>query len=387
MLLLYRVGMSDSIKQKITRRAEQLGFDLCGFAPAISATGFPYLQNWLSAGYAGQMQYLPNRERAYKHPQSVLPAVRSIIMTATCYSPTIPDDLSQPGRIAKYAQGERDYHDVVRKRLKQLADYLHELSPGCLTRAVVDTAPLLERDYARLSGLGWFGKNTMLINKRKGSNFFLGAVLCDLDLPPDVPFETSHCGTCTRCLDVCPTDAFVEEHVLYARRCVSYLTIEQRNEPIPLELRLGIQDWLFGCDLCQEVCPWNRHAPTCGQPELVATANRLPGAVDFLLMSDDEFRTRFKKTPLWRTGRIALARNAAIVLGNSQDSQYLDILEHSLQNENPLIRGAVVWAVGQLGNQSSWDKLQSMKETEKEESILEEIRLAQQEIKKRFPHA
>ncbi len=378
------MGMSEQIKEKIIQRATELGFDLCGIAPAVSALGFPHLQDWLSAGYAGQMQYIPNREQAYEHPQSVLPAVRSIIMTATCYSQTIPDNLSRVGRIAKYAQGERDYHDVVRTMLKKLADYLHELSPGCVTRAVVDTAPLLERDYARLSGLGWFGKNTMLINKRKGSNFFIGAVLCDLDLPADLPFETSHCGTCTRCLDVCPTDAFVEEYVLDARRCISYFTIEQRDEPIPLEFRPGIQDWIFGCDLCQEVCPWNRHAPTCKQPQLIATSDQLPGAADFLVMNDEEFRNRFKNTPLWRTGRIALARNAAIVLGNSGDSRYLDILENSLQDESRLIRGAVIWAVGQVGNQNSWEKLHDLTVSETDQEILDEIRLAQGEITKRL---
>ncbi len=378
------MGMSEPIKEKIYQRAEQLGFDLCRIAPAVSALGYPHLQSWLSAGYAGQMQYIPNREQAYKHPRSILPAVRSVIMTATCYSRTITDNLSQPGRIARYAQGERDYHDVLRKMLKQLANYLHELSPGCVTRPVVDTAPLLERDFARLAGLGWFGKNTMLINKHKGSNFFIAALLCDLDLPADLPFETSHCGTCTRCLDVCPTDAFVKEYVLDARKCISYFTIEQRHEPIPLQFRDGIQDWIFGCDLCQEVCPWNRHAPACRLPELIADPSRQPSAAEFLVMSDEEFRKRFKKTPLWRTGRIAIARNAAIVLGNSQNAQYLDILERSLQNESPLIRGAVVWAVGQLGNQKSWNKLHDLTESETDQTILQEIGLAQQEIAKRL---
>ncbi len=382
--------MSAQIKKKILERAEEIGFDLCGIAPAVSAPGFAHLQDWLSAGYAGQMEYIPRREQAYAHPDSLMPAVRSVIMTATCYSPTVSEPASSKsksesriGRIARYAQGAKDYHDVVKKMLRKLADHLHELAPDSATRVVVDTAPLLERDYARLSGLGWFGKNTMLINKKKGSNFFLGAVLSDLELPADLPFETSHCGTCTRCLDICPSDALVEEYVLDARRCLSYFTIEQRNEPIPIEFRSDIQDWLFGCDLCQEVCPWNRHAPACKQTELEADESQLPDAAEFLLMSDEEFRKRFRKTPLWRTGRVALARNAAIVLGNSGNLQYLDILERSLQNESPLVRGAVVWAVGELGNRGSLKKLQELAKCETDQDILREIELARKEIAKR----
>ena len=372
--------MTDQLKDQIKERAKQLGFDLCGIAPAVSPVSLPHFQNWLDAGFAGEMQYIPNREQAYQHPKYVLPTVRSVIMTATCYSQTTADHNNGDGRIAKYAQGDLDYHDVVRKMLKQLANYLHEISPQCVTRAVIDTAPLLERDFARMSGLGWFGKNTLLINKSIGSNFFIGAVLTDIDLPADASFQTNHCGTCTRCLDVCPTDALTEEYVLDARKCISYHTIEQRKTPIPLEFRPGIQDWIFGCDLCQEVCPWNRHAPDCSQPSLIAMPEQQPDAVDFLEMNDDEFRKRFKKSPLWRTGRIALARNAAIVIGNSGETAHLSILSKHLHDENELIRGAVIWAMGQIGNAATAIELQNREKVETDDSILNEITLAQQII-------
>lgn len=374
--------MTNQLNEKVHEQATKLGFDLCGIAPAVTPGSLSHFQDWLDADYAGQMHYIANREHAYQHPRFVLPAVRSVIMTATCYAPTVPEESSVVGRIAKYAQTASDYHDVVRKMLKQLADFLHEVSPGCVTRAVVDTAPLLERDFARKAGLGWFGKNTMLINKQKGSNFFLGAILTDIELQPDAPFEASHCGTCTRCLDVCPSDAFVKEYVLDARRCISYHTIEQRNSQIPIEMRPAIQDWIFGCDLCQEVCPWTRHAPSGHQSELQPQENLSVSAVDFLEMNDDEFRSQYKKTSLWRTGRIALARNAAIVLGNSGDPKYLEVLIQQMHNENPLIQGAVVWAMGQLGDQATSDKLQKLAQNVTDDEILNEITCARQAIEK-----
>ena len=177
-----------------------------------------------------------------------------------------------PARVARYATGTRDYHDVLRERLSELADFVHGQLPGCRTRGIVDTAPLLERDFARRAGLGWFGKNTMLLDRHFGSWFFLAALLIDQPLDPDAGDQTNHCGTCTACLDACPTDAFPEPYVLDARRCISYLTIELRNEPIPTELREGLGDWVFGCDICQEVCPWNRDAPATSEPEFEPVA-------------------------------------------------------------------------------------------------------------------
>ena len=270
------------------------------------------------------MQYLPRlRAAAYEHPRHVMPTVRSVVMLAINYNTEdrrVPDEVRNPtstsAQVARYALGGVDYHDLLRGKLKQLGDDLHEMYPDCRTRGVVDTAPLLERDFAKLAGLGWFGKNTMLINKRAGSWLLLAALLTDLDLEPDASHETSHCGTCTRCLDICPTNAFIAPYVLDARRCIAYLTIELRSQ-IPTDLREGIGNWLFGCDLCQDVCPWNHKAPVTTEPAFQPRSDLNPAdAIGFLQISQAEFNLmRFEHTPLGRPGWEAMRRNAAIVLG------------------------------------------------------------------------
>jgi epoxyqueuosine reductase len=213
---------------------------------------------------------------------------------------------------------------------------------------VVDTAPLLERDFARRAGLGWFGKNTMLIDKRLGSFFFLGALLLDIELPPDEPFTAQHCGTCTACLDACPTQAFAGPYELDARRCISYLTIELHG-PIPEELRPGVGPWLFGCDVCQDVCPWNRKAPLGREAALQPRPDfAAVDAVELVGISDEEFRRQFRGTALWRTKRQGLARNAAIVLGNTGDQRALPALERAMRDADPVVQDAARWAIEQI---------------------------------------
>jgi epoxyqueuosine reductase len=248
--------------------------------------------------------------------------------------------LSSSAKIARYARGP-DYHDIIRDRLKRLLAWLREQEPGCRGRGVVDTAPLLERDFARRAGLGWVGKNTMLINKHRGSYFFLGALLTDLALRPDPPHAASHCGTCTACLDACPTQAFAGPGWLDARRCISYLTIELRGS-VPGDLRPGVGDWLFGCDVCQQVCPWNRRDDT--EPTAVDPA-------ELLGLSEEGFRARFSGTALTRAGRAGLLRNAALVLGNVGDERSLPALERAAADPDPLIRDAAAWAMGQIRRQ------------------------------------
>jgi epoxyqueuosine reductase len=249
--------------------------------------------------------------------------------------------------VARYALGA-DYHDVLRERLNRLLAWLQGERPGCQGRGVVDTAPLLERDFARRAGLGWFGKNTMLLNKRLGSYFFLGALLVDLELRPDAAHETSHCGTCTACLDACPTDAFAGPGWLDSRRCISYLTIELRGE-IPTELRPGIGDWLFGCDVCQEVCPWNRKAPLGTEPALQPRPDlEALDPTELLSLSEEEFRRRFRGTALTRTKRRGLLRNAALVLGNRGDPAALPALRQALNDPEPLVREAARWAIARI---------------------------------------
>ncbi|MGE3316314.1 MAG: tRNA epoxyqueuosine(34) reductase QueG, partial [Planctomycetaceae bacterium] len=287
-----------SLSAAIKAEARRIGFDLVGIAPAVSPPGFPDFQSWLKRGYAGEMAWMPRREDAYSHPQSVLERVQSIVMLAMNYRTEDPPP-TRPGstRVSRYAWGERDYHDLLRERLRQLADFIHQQRPGCRTRGVVDTAPLLERDFAKLAGLGWFGKNTLLINKRAGSWLFLSALLTDVELDFDEPHTTSHCGTCTRCLDVCPTAAFPEPYVLDARKCIAYLNIELKG-PIPHELREGMGEWLFGCDLCQDVCPWNRKSPRTTERSFEPRAALRPAdALAILQLTENEFEERFRDTP------------------------------------------------------------------------------------------
>ncbi len=254
----------NSLPSRIKDHAHALGFELVGVAPAVEADGFAHLQDWLAQGFAGEMDYMARHAAARRHPESMLPTVRSVVMVGINYKHhwTSPRNRCTHhrslGRLSTYAGG-LDYHDVLRDKLKALLEWIQQQAPGTRGRAVVDTAPLLERDFARRAGLGWFGKNTMLIDKKLGSYFFLGALLLDLALQADEPFGTAHCGTCTRCLDACPTDAFVGPYRLDARLCISYLTIEMRGA-IADELRPLMGDWIFGCDVCQEVCPWNRKA-------------------------------------------------------------------------------------------------------------------------------
>ncbi|HLJ97209.1 MAG TPA: tRNA epoxyqueuosine(34) reductase QueG [Gemmataceae bacterium] len=336
------------LEARLQQRAHELGFELVGIAPATVADGFDRLRSWLDQGYAGEMAYMERHAQARHHPSSILAEVRSVVMLGMSYlaeSEAMPPSNS-PGRgkVARYALGE-DYHDVLRRRLRQLLLWLQGESSGCRGRAVVDTAPLLERDFARRAGLGWFGKNTMLLNKRLGSYFVLGALLVDVELRPDPAHLASHCGSCTACLDACPTEALIEPGVLDARRCISYLTIELRGS-IPSEHRAAMGDWVFGCDICQEVCPWNRKASTATEPALRPRADlESIDLVELLGLSDEAFRQRFRGTALTRAKRRGLLRNAAIVLGNQGDPAALPALQRALNHPEPLVREAAQWAI------------------------------------------
>ncbi len=368
-------------RSKLTRAVKSdalaVGFDLAGIARAVSPAGFPKFQEWLRAGFAGEMQYLPRREAAYEHPRNVSQNVVSVIMLAINYRTEEPQSAApNQGRVARYAWGTTDYHNLLREKLHQLSDRLHARSPGCTTRGVVDTAPLLERDFARLAGLGWFGKNTMLINKRAGSWLLLAGLLTDLDLEPDAPHATSHCGTCTRCLDVCPTDAFVSPYVLDARRCISYLTIELKGA-IPVDLRAGVGEWMFGCDLCQDVCPWNGKAPRSACEVFQPLSDLNPAEpLRILRMDREQFQQRFKGTPLERPGFDGIRRNAMIVIGNRGDERAIPALIDAIRDPSPMIRGTAAWALGKFDQDSARQALQSACASESDEEVLNEIRAA-----------
>jgi epoxyqueuosine reductase len=280
------------------------------------------------------------------------------------------------GRVSRYAWGAEDYHHVIRDRLHQLADYLRELVPDAHTRGVVDTAPLLEREFAQLAGLGWIGKNTLLLSKTAGSYFFLAALLTDQLLDFDDPFPADHCGTCTACLDACPTDAFPQPYVLDASRCISYLTIELQ-EAIPAEFRPGLGDWLFGCDVCQDVCPWNHDAPCSEESAFAPLAAMNPVELTRLFdLTEADFRLRFRHTPLWRAHRRGLLRNAAIVLGNQRHAAALPALAKGLRDDEPLVRGASAWALGRIQTASAEWLLREAFADEENQSVFQEIAAA-----------
>ena len=319
------------LEDRLKAAAYGLGFDLCGiaaFGPADTAAQF---DAWLAAGYHGEMAYLARRR--------AVTGVTHAIVVALDYGGKEPD-----GPVARYARG-RDYHDVMLERLAELHRWLEaEVGRPVSGKAYVDTGPILERDLARRAGLGWFGKNTMLIHPRLGSFFFLGAILVDLELTADAPFESEHCGTCTRCLDACPTQALVAPGVMDARRCISYLTIELKGA-IPETLRSGLGDHVYGCDVCQDVCPWNvRFARALDEPALAPRAEI--DAVEMLALDDAGFRERYRGTAVTRAKRRGLARNAAVVLGNRGDASALPALERAASEDpDPVVREHAAWAI------------------------------------------
>ncbi|MCI0333221.1 MAG: tRNA epoxyqueuosine(34) reductase QueG [Planctomycetes bacterium] len=359
---------------ELKRRAAELGFSQCGVCPAVSLPGVARLDDWLAAGYAGQMRYLADRRDAYSHPRGVLDGARSIVMLAMNYrtaEPATPH--AGEGRVSRYAWGDADYHDVIRARLDELASFLHTCNPDVRVRGVVDTAPLLEREFAQLAGLGWIGKNTLVLNRDAGSWFFLAALVTDVELAYDQPYDTDHCGTCRACLDACPTNAFPRPYVLDASRCISYLTIELR-EAMPVELRSGVGDWVFGCDVCQDVCPWNSRAPVSREAGFAPRGDSNPIDLIALFELDDAaFRARFRHTPLWRPKRLGLLRNAAIVLGNRPTEAALPALVRGLNDVEPLVRGACAWALGRCLQSEAQQALERRRMFETDEEVLSEI--------------
>lgn len=289
----------------VKRWARELGFEACGVAlPEPSARGAE-LDRWLAAGYAGTMRYLHRQARSRKEPQRIEPSARAVVVVLDNYY--YPSEPTGPG-VARYARGE-DYHRVMDRRLGELSTRL--LAAGaCLARHFADAGPVPERELAERAGLGWIGKNSMLIRPGAGSWFFIGAIFTDLELAPDAPFATDHCGSCTRCLDACPTGAFVAPRVLDATRCISYLTIEQRG-PIPAELADRLGGWVFGCDVCNEVCPWNVRFASESRIDAYRSAGRLDDAAPdhFDAMTGAEFAERYGDTPLARPGLDGMRRN------------------------------------------------------------------------------
>jgi epoxyqueuosine reductase len=306
-----------TLEEKLKAQEYGLGFDLVGIATLGPMETAPPFDAWLTKGYAGDMAYLERGAEKRRDSRLPFPRAKSAIVVGLDYGGRQP-----AGPVARYARGD-DYHDVMTTRLTELHRWLElELKQPVAGKPYVDTGPLLERDLARRAGLGWFGKNTNLVNPRLGSFFFIGSLLVDLELEPDTPFEADRCGSCTRCLDACPTDAFVAPRVLDATRCISYLTIELKGD-IPEHLHEAMGSNIYGCDICQEVCPYNvKFARELREPAFSTRAalrdkNATTLARQLLDIGEEEFREAFRKSPMKRAKRAGLARNAAIVLENS----------------------------------------------------------------------
>jgi epoxyqueuosine reductase len=339
--------MTDELTARLKTEALRLGFDFVGVAPAVAPPGHPRLIDWLADGSEAGMDYMRTRAAARAHPDHVMAGVRSVVMTGCVYGRPSPEPGETQGKVARYAQGS-DYHDVLWRRLEKLLEWLRAERPEVRGRAVTDSAPLMERDFARLAGLGWIAKNTMLIQPKLGSFTVLGALLVDADLTPDDPFTADRCGTCTRCLDACPTQAFDGPYRLDARRCISYWTIEHRG-PMPDEAAEALDGWAFGCDVCQDVCPWNRKAPAGRAPALAPREDWVnPDLLEWLEREPADWSARLKGTALKRAKRAGLVRNAALILGTRREPAAVPALTRLLDDEDATIRQAADWALNRI---------------------------------------
>ena len=336
---------------EIRLRARDLGFDLVGITSADPPDHAADFEDWIEAGMHGERGYLARRRAERVDLQQVLPGARSVVVVGLNYlGAEIPAAEAGP-RIARYAQGTGDYHDVIGEKLDQLADVIRGLQPSNPpVRCYVDTGPVLERDLAERAGIGFVGKHTNLISRDRGNWIFLGEILTTLELEPDLP-ATKHCGTCTRCIDACPTRAITAPYQLDARLCISYLTIELKGS-IPVELRPLIGDRVFGCDDCLEVCPWNRFAQASPVKEFQPRTD-LPALTEFLAWDDARFREFFRGTPIHRLKRRGWLRNVCVALGNLGDRSALPALRRALDDAEPLVREHAAWAVDRITSSNS----------------------------------
>ena len=337
--------LARALHAAVTARALELGFDRVAIGAAGRAEHADAFEAWLDAGRAGTMDYLARTRQDRVDPERLLPGCRSVVAVAMVYARQ-EDDGPAWASVARYARG-RDYHDVMRPRLQALARSIEcAAGPAARTRVAVDTSAVLERDLAARAGLGFIGKNTNLLAPGLGSHFFIGIVLTTVDMVHDevVP---DRCGSCTACLAACPTQAFEAPYVLDARRCISYLTIEHRGD-VDETLRPALADWLFGCDVCQDVCPWNRKAAASREQAFAPSAS-LPPLEALLALDEPRFREFFRATPLWRARRAGLLRNAALLLGARRAETARPALTRALGDASERVRNAAAWALDRLG--------------------------------------
>lgn len=341
----------------IKARARELGLDLVGVAPAEPTLEAAFYPEWLRRGYHGEMAYLEGRRGEMRaDARTLMPSARSVICAGLVYNAPEPYSTEfEPGHqgwVSRYAWGE-DYHRVLKDRLHSLADWIRSrFGPNVRCKVCVDTSPLLERAYARRAGLGWIGRNTCLIDEQVGSWYFLGEILTSLELAPDEP-AAFRCGTCRRCIDACPTDAFVEigdgpSHALDSRKCISYWTIELRGS-IPEEQREGVGHHLFGCDICQDVCPWNSpHRAAVTHDPAFGPDNARPGLDELASLSEEEFNERYAGSPIQRSRYAGFLRNVAVAMGNSSNPRFLPALKRLAESADAVVREHARWAMERI---------------------------------------
>jgi epoxyqueuosine reductase len=340
-----------TLTEKIKSKAHELGFELTGVAPVEPFPELDFYRTWIEAGYAGEMHYLKRGIDKRENISQIVPEAKSVIACGMVYNTVHPlsTEARYPdkGWISRYSWGD-DYHDILQKKLFELVDYIKsESTDEFISRLYVDTGPVLDRVYARYAGLGWFGKNTCLINQKLGSWFFLGEIITSLELDYDA-IAPDRCGSCNRCIEACPTDAILEPYILDSRKCISYLTIELRDE-IPVEFRKGIGNHVYGCDICQDVCPWNRKAATTELESFQPRAGLLaPDLARLARMTIEDFRELFRKSPVKRTRYTGLMRNIMVAIGNSGNPKFLEILDELAVHEDPWISEHAKWAKGEI---------------------------------------
>lgn len=385
------------LQAQIKAEALALGFQSVGFIPVAPPLSHPFYESWLDKGYGGEMAYLERHRPLKAHIQNIVPWAKTLVSLTFNYHPATPSQ-PQGGQVADYALG-LDYHEILAEKLERLGLHIQKLEgKNCQFRGFVDSAPLMERDLAVQAGLGWVGKNANLISWKKGSWLFLAELALELDaetlgVNDKIPLHfKEHCGTCRACLDACPTGAIVEEKTVDARLCISYLTIELKTA-IPEHLRSGMGNWIFGCDLCQRVCPWNNTAMP--NPEMETTFSQgklMPSLIELIELTDSAFSTRFRNTPLHRTKHGRILRNTAIALGNlaRQNGQnqpkptpdqpspnaIFQVLQNALKHIDPLIRGASAWALGQCPQPQKKEILKKALQGETHEEVSAEIKNA-----------
>jgi len=359
------MNQSSQITDLVKQAARAAGFELVGVAPVYDFDELDRFREWIAAGHAGEMKYMEARAESgvlkRVSLRSTLPWVRSVVVCAINYNTAQPysseADDPQRGWIARYAWGHEDYHQAVMTKLRTVENQLRQAAseagtPALQTCCYVDTGPIVERVYAKYAGVGWIGKNTCILNQQLGSWLFLGVILTSLELEPDLP-AADRCGTCTRCIDACPTDALIAPYQLDANLCISYLTIEKRGA-IPEAMREGLGRHVFGCDICQDVCPWNRKAPVTNVLGFQARDGLVSPALEWLAeMTEEEFRQKFRGSAVRRAKHTGLRRNAVIAMGNSGDRRFAPLLEKLRSDEDEVVADSADWAAKKISRSNA----------------------------------